>query len=138
MLVLPRTGWPRCLAVVIASALVLPLVAAADSYPTCGVQAPRKAGGGTQPKSGAKTGKRVAPTRVAARRNDAKEAEQPACHAGAGVPDPQVVNSPSQPLFKCDELTVSPEPTWAGKNLTATWSIRNEGKADLSIKLKGG
>jgi hypothetical protein len=54
--------------------------------------------------------------------------------------DPNVVPATEQPVAKyaCEQDTVTPEPVWVGKKIQATWTIRNEGTADLRIKLKGG
>ena len=54
--------------------------------------------------------------------------------------EPKAVAAAEKPVAKyaCDKDTVTPDPIWAGKKIQATWTIRNEGTADLQIKLKGG
>ena len=42
------------------------------------------------------------------------------------------------PKLVCDAATITLEPIWAGKPLAATWVVKNEGEADLTIKIKKG
>lgn len=42
------------------------------------------------------------------------------------------------PQWVCEAETVTVEPVWSGKQLKATWMVRNGGEGDLNIRLKGG
>ncbi|MCK4659822.1 MAG: hypothetical protein KAV82_09910, partial [Phycisphaerae bacterium] len=43
-----------------------------------------------------------------------------------------------QPKLVYEAQIVTLEPSWAGKPLQPTWVIKNEGDADLTIKVRGG
>ena len=44
----------------------------------------------------------------------------------------------TKPKLLCDASSITLEPIWAGKPLSATWVIKNEGDANLVIKIKKG
>jgi len=42
------------------------------------------------------------------------------------------------PKLVCAAASITLDPIWAGQPLAATWVIKNEGEADLTIKIKKG
>ena len=123
-----RTRLLRHLLVVLAGVMAAPWTAVADDPP---------ATKDARAKRAVPVAQRV---RSAAQDEEAKKEQDsaPSCHAPDTVPEPKVNPSGSQPIAKCAKLEVSPEPVWAGKDLSATWVLKNEGQANLSIKIKGG
>ena len=50
----------------------------------------------------------------------------------------QPAGAPQGPAWSSDKTTVTAGPVWAGKPLTCTFTVHNEGTADLEIRAKGG
>ena len=50
----------------------------------------------------------------------------------------QPVEARKGPVWACSEQTIQTEPVWAGQDVSCTFTIRNEGTANLKIKAKGG
>jgi hypothetical protein len=59
-------------------------------------------------------------------------------HGSAGDTAPQPSAEGPQPHYVCESKVVTLDPVWAGSPIQATWTIKNTGEGDLSIKLKGG
>ena len=60
---------------------------------------------------------------------------------GAKANQPQPLQPAAQgalPAWACEANIATIKPAWAGKQLVATWIVKNQGEGDLTIKLKGG
>jgi len=58
------------------------------------------------------------------------------CHAQTTTPQP----SPDgpQPVFVCENMELTGKPVWRGEKAEFTFVIKNEGKGDLQVLIKGG
>lgn len=59
--------------------------------------------------------------------------------AKGNLPQPlQPAAQGALPAWACEAKIATLEPVWAGKQLVATWIVKNQGEGDLTIRLKGG
>jgi hypothetical protein len=56
----------------------------------------------------------------------------------AVLPQPMDRSAGKLPKYRCDKPTVSVAEVWQGEQAKFTFTIANDGNADLSIKVKGG
>jgi hypothetical protein len=107
----------------------------------------------TPPEATARTADDAPPT-VAARRADARastaakankpvkkpppEKDDAGCAEGQKGVDPRPAAEGPHPKWVCKEQTVTAGPVWAGKKLEFPFEIKNEGEANLTIRVKGG
>ena len=56
--------------------------------------------------------------------------------SGSAYPEPSPTGP--HPRFVCKQQDITADPVWQGEKLDFTFEIRNEGEADLQIKIRGG
>lgn len=144
---LVRWGWRTALCAV--GLLVCPSTVLASDPPPATQPA---TGAKTTPKAAKPQQKRGAPKRRQARPRQrggcgdtspaqAPAVDQPTDSADQG-PGPSTTSQPAKdnktPVWACSQQSIELEPVWAGEPISCTFTVRNEGTAELKIRTKGG